>query len=64
MSAMFSCEDDDPPCECIQTDVDAADNRWCPLHGPDGPIAQTERERQAEDERAAAALIPLLLGEE
>ncbi len=55
-------EDEDPPCECVRIDVDLDDNRYCPLHGPNGPLARHEREQEANAEAAAAARIPYLLG--
>jgi hypothetical protein len=56
--------DDDPPCECVRVDVDEDDSSGCPLHGPHGPLARRDREREAQAESVAAARIPFLLGED
>ncbi len=59
-----SCADeqDDPPCECVRVDVDMDDASGCPLHGPEGPLARSQRRQEAKDEAAAAARLPYLLG--
>ena len=40
-------EDDEPPCECVQVDVDQDDARFCPLHGRHSEFARQCREREA-----------------
>jgi hypothetical protein len=55
-------EDEDPPCECIQTDVDEFSARYCPAHGPGSTAEREWKKREAEDEAAAAARISYLLG--
>jgi hypothetical protein len=54
----------EPDCECIQTDVDYYDNRYCPAHGPNSEAARRQRKAEADDEAAAAARIPFLIGED
>lgn len=42
----------EPECACVRIDVDLDDARDCPLHGPRGPIARGQWEREAAEEAA------------
>jgi hypothetical protein len=57
-------DEPEPDCECVQTDVDFWNNRDCPAHGPRSRLARAMIAQEAEDEAAAARMIPFLLGED
>ena len=42
-------DEQEPPCECVQIDVDRDDARFCPLHGPHSESARREREQEVAD---------------
>ena len=42
-------DEQEPPCECVQIDVDQDDARFCRLHGPHSESARREREQEAAD---------------
>ncbi len=59
-----NCEEQEPPCECVQIDADEWSARNCPAHGPNSPAEKRWKAVEAEDEARSAARIPILLGED